>query len=145
MLFLAYYQASNITLYFRMPWMRQCGIKKHCSSGDGAAVTAGLGGEVCLWWAYRPVISIACTIAVWNHTKQLCPPPSYLTHTDTHTLLTVLGVNCIGDSSQLFTSYCVCYWNSEVSRIALSIFTVATHLQRLTERGSESIKSVSHP
>jgi hypothetical protein len=47
-MFLAYAQAPNIPLSFRMPGMRQCGIKKHRSGADIAAVTARLNIEVCL-------------------------------------------------------------------------------------------------
>jgi hypothetical protein len=72
---------------------------ENCGNGNIAAVTTRLNIEV---------HTIACTTAVWKHTKWL----RLLTHTHAHCSLP-LDVSCIRNSFKLFTFYCVLlkFWN----------------------------------
>lgn len=117
-----FYWGFWFTMYFRMPWMRQCGIKNHFRIGDVAAVTARLDDAgVCLSWVYQLVTSTACTIAVWNHIRWMCIPSCLnFTHTFTHSLARSLshcwhipGVCYMGDPCKLFASYFACYCTPE--------------------------------
>ena len=102
-----FYWGFWFTTYFRMPWMRQCGIKNLFRNGDVAAVTARLDDAgVCLSWVYQPVTSTACTIAVWNHIKWMCLPSCLnFTHAFTHLLARSLARSVTADIYQVSATW----------------------------------------